>query len=731
VRSFEHVAARSGSRNFNLADDGDPERIIGEMVESAYFPILGLTPLHGRVLHTAEDEPGVHDVAIISHALWTRRVEATWDVVGRTLRLDGRPFEIIGVLPEGFRGLTDEADVWLPLPLSASLYHPAYMANRKFRWLSGIARLRPGASVEAAQQEINAVAATLERDFPDANAEISADVQLYSTALFGDLRSSLLLLSGAAGFVLLIACTNVANLLLSRAVGRRREVAVRTALGASRITLLRGVFVEAFVLAAMGCALGLMLARWATQLLVSRSAVAFPSWVDFGTDMTVIVAMAGLATLAALLFAALPGIAAARVPPGAVIKESGRGSAGGFGRLNAQGILVVAEVALAMMLFVGAGLMVKGFRTLREQPLGFRSEELLTLRMDMKGESFAADESYRSFARGLVERAQALPGVRVAAVVGPGIPGTAMYGFSATTEERIAAGEPYVFGVHHLVSPGFFEAMGVPLVRGRAFTDDDYDRARSLAVTIISERLAEALWPREDPIGRRIRSADGGDQAPWMTVVGVAGDVVAFGVSADDPGYPAVYIPIYQALPRTPATMNLLLYTDRSAAGVLPALREEMMRLAPQLPFFDVRTMDQRLDEQSAGARFLVLLIGLFSALALILATIGIYGVISYAVAQQVRDIGIRMALGAERRRVVALVLMRGLRLAAAGVLIGVFGAAALTRLLSSALYGVSPLDPQIFALTGALLLVVAAAAAAIPAWRAATVDPILALRTE
>jgi putative ABC transport system permease protein len=733
VRSFEEISARSWQRNFNFTQGDEAERVVAELVQSPYFSILGARPLVGRTLGNEEDAPGIHRTAVIGHDLWQRRFGGRREVVGETLVLDGAAYDIVGVLPEGFRGLTDGADLWLPMTLASSLYAPAYLENRRFRWMSGVARLRPGVTLETAQAELDRITTALEREQPASNLAIGAALTPLSELFYGDLGGTLLLLLGAAACVLLIACANVANLQLARAVSRRREVAVRVSLGASRTRLGRQFLTESLVLALAGCAAGLLLSVWTTRALVARSAVAFPSFIRFSMDATVIGTMMLLALVAAVVFGAAPALLAARTRLTAVLKEGVRGSGPGFGRLNLQSGLVVAEIALALVLFIGGGLMVKGFRELRSSPLGFDAADVLTARMDMKGETFADDETYRTFARQLVERVAALRGVRAAALSGPALPTSGSYGLTLVDEGAAPAAGSTTNGVftnYHLVSPDYFATLRLPLHAGRTFTNRDYDRARSEAVIVLSESAARALFGSGNPIGRRVRGADSPPESPWITVIGTVADARQGGLGLEAP-QADVYLPLYQVVPRFPPLLNLMVKLEPGAGDVLAGIRDQVRSLQPGLPVFDARMLDDRLDDQAASARFLVMLIGVFAFLALVLAAVGIYGVISFTVASQVREVGIRMALGATRGRVLRLVILRGLRLAAVGIALGLAGAVAVTRLITSALYGVSPLDLTTFLATSAVLGAVAILAAAIPAARAARVEPLRALRAD
>jgi putative ABC transport system permease protein len=732
VRSFEAISSRSGQRNFNMTTGDETERVVAEMVEAPYFTVLGVQPLVGRTLSADEDAPGIHRVAVLGHDLWQRRFGGARDAVGRTLVLDGTAYDIIGVLPDGFQGLTDAADLWLPLTLAPTLYDPAYLENRRFRWLSAVARLTPGTTLEGAQADLDRVAAELEAEQPVSNAHIGAALTPLPDLYYGGLGRTLLLLLGAAAFVLLIACSNVANLLLVRAVARRREVAVRVALGASRGRLALQFLTESVVLALAGCAAGLVLSIWTTRALVARSAVAFPSFVDFDIDGVVIGAMVALALLSTLAFGAAPALLAARTQLTGALKEGVRGSGAALGRRNLQSALVVGEIALALVLIIGGGLMVQGFRALRSAPLGFDARDVLTARMDMKGETFADDAVYRTFAHQLVDRVAALPGVRSAALSGPALPTSGSYGITLVPEGATpgSRGGDGVFGNYHLVSPDYFATLSLPLRSGRAFTDGDYDRDRSEAVAVLSETAAKSIFGDQNPIGRRVRGADSPPESPWITVVGVVGDARQGGIGFDAPA-PDVYLPLYQVVPRFPPLLNVLVRLEPGAGDVLPAVREQVRALQPGLPLFDARMLAGRLDDQAAGARFLVLLIGVFAVLALVLAAVGIYGVISYTVSSQVREVGIRMALGATRGGVLRLVILRGVRLAALGVALGLAAAAALTRLITTALYGISPLDAATFIGTSVILVAVAVLAAAIPAARAARIEPLAALRPD
>jgi predicted permease len=727
-RALAGLAAYSQPRSFNLIFDGEPEHATGEFVSAEYFELLGVEAALGRPFAPEEDvAPGAYQVVVVSDDLWRRRAGGSEAILGSTLTVNGHPFEVIGVAPAGFRGLTDEAELWLPTAAAGAVLSPDYLRRRGLRWLQAVGRLAPGVSREQAQAALGGVMLELEQRSPLTNQDVGVRLTPLAESWFGPIRPSLLALLGAAAAVLLIACTNVSNLLLARAVARYQELALRAALGASGRRLAGQLMLESALLALAGCVAGLLLAHWTTGLLLRASSLDLRSFVRLGVSVPVAAATVALSLIAAFALGLVPAWFAGRASLAAGLQESGRASAGP-GRRRFASLLVVAEVAVALLLLFAAGVAIRGFQHLRTTDLGFETADLLTLRLDLKGKAFSENGPIWTLARQLLERVPALPAVRSAALAGPGMPTDSWYGADFNLEERTDAppDRPLVLLFHH-VSPGYFSTLGVPLRRGRDFGADDREGAPG--VVIVSEEMARRSWPGLDPLGKRLRWAD---SPAWLSVVGVVADVGHGGLAREARPAPDIYLALLQAPPRNPPTVNLLVRTaGSSTASLVEALRREVKAIAAELPLYDVATLTERLERQTRRDRFLVLLMSLFSAIAFVLAAVGIYGLLSYRVAQLGREIGMRMALGALRRHVLVLMIRRGAFLALAGIAAGLPLALALARLLDRFVAGVRGVDPLALAGACLALLGVALLASFVPARRAAGIDPIRALRAE
>jgi putative ABC transport system permease protein len=732
--SFESLAAVTDRRSFKLRRPEGAELVFGEMVSANYFEVLGLQPKLGRgFLPDEEKHPGGDRVAVLSHDLWLRlfggnqQAQEAQGALGRTIELNEIPYTVIGVMPQGFRGMTDEAEVWLPISMASTL-GPAYLTDRSFRWLQAVGRLRPSGTAGRAENDLAEVALQLEREHPDTNQGIGATLKPLREALFGDLRPILWTLLGGSAFVLLIGCTNIANLLLARAVHRQREICLRAALGASRTRIMRQLLTESMLLGLVGCTLGLAVAWLSVGFLVRLSGLHLMSFVDIRFDPLVVGTIVVVSILAGVLFGLAPAFLASRSDANGLLKEGGTGTTKGAGSYRIQNTLVVAEVALALILLVGAGLMIKAFREMSGVNLGFRAERLLTLRVNTQGQRLSTDDSFRQMVRDLTARVAALPGVESVAVGGPDMPTDDWYGAYYTLEGHEAAdGQGLVFALRHHVTPGYFSTLGVPLLRGRIFTPQDVDPANG--VVVVSQSMAERFWPGQDPLGKRLKIGPPGFEAPWLAVVGVVRDVRHNGLSDVERPAPDVYLPVLQFVPRTPPVLNLLVRTRVAPGSLVNTIQREVKAFAPDLPLYDIQGMEERLSRQTTGRQFLVLVMTLFSLSALSLAAIGIYGVISYVVSQRTREFGIRMALGAQVSDVVRNVLGRALFLAMVGISLGLLGALALTRLIEARLYGANALDGMILGGASLLLLAVALAANYIPVRRATKVSPVSALR--
>jgi putative ABC transport system permease protein len=734
-RSFEALAARSESRSFVLRTERGPEIVKGEIVSSPYFRLLGVTPALGRQFVADEDvPPGTHRVALLSDGFWHSRFGGDAAVLHKTVDVDGLSYAVVGVLPRGFKGLTDEASVFLPLSAAASL-GPEYTEKRGFRWLYAVGRLKSGVTLDMARKDMDAIGTQLEAEFPDTNHNVGAKLTPLREAWFGDLRQRLLVLLAGGLFLLLIVCTNLANLLLARFVARRRDLSLRMALGARRSGLVWQILTESVMLALLGCGAGLLVARWSTGLLVQASGIQLRSFVDVNIDLLVVAVILAVSVVSGFLFGLVPALVlSSRLRLYEIFNEAGGRGMQGEAHHRFQNTLIIGEVAVALLLLVCAGLMTKGFQRLASTDLGFEGEKILTLRMSTKGQRYGEDPAVWNLVKDAQRRIGALPGVTSVAFEGPGIPtddwrGTNVLGSVVSLEDHSTDEDP-TLAVLHFVSPGYFRTLGVTLDRGRTFLATD--TAETQLVALVNESMVRQYWPGRNPIGRRLMlgKRNAASPKPWLTVVGVVPDVRHGGLAADGRPPHNVYVPILQQVPRRPSMLGLLVRSSRPhsvASSVQAALRE----LAPDLPIFDPATIDERVEQQTAGGRSFVLLMSLFAFFALALAAVGVYGVVSYSVANRTQEIGVRMALGAQLRDVLRLVVGQGGRLAMMGVALGLLLALVVTPVLTTWLYGVSPLDKVILGGMSVLLLGVAMLASYIPARRAAKVSPFQALRLD
>jgi predicted permease len=721
---FEQIAARS-SQSFSLLSGDEPERVSGELVSANYFSLLGVQAAYGRTFLPEEDRtPGTHRVALVGHGLWQRRFGGIPNLVGQPIQLSDGNYTVVGIMPEGFRGISDSAELWLPMMMVTAARETGDMQTRNQRWLATVARLKPGVTMAQAQAEMDTIARRLEQSFPDTNAYRGTLVTPLREWLFGNMQLMLWILLGAVGCVLLVACANVANLLLQRAATRRKETAIRLALGATPKRLTRQLLTESLLLALLGGALGVLAAYWSADILVALSPITFPSFVQLTPDVRVLGFSLLISLLTGVFFGLAPALQAAKPVLNEVLKDSGRGTAGGLGRSRLLGSLVVSEIALALVLLVGAGLMIRSLQRLQAVEPGFESERLLTMRFSLPEQKYPR-EQIGGFTQQLRERLQALPGVAAVALstdlplsgntsAGP----IELEGSNAA----LAGGEIRMF--RHRVTPEFFATLGIPLLKGRDFTADDH--AQAPGVVIISESLARRYWPDEDPLGKRLREE--GANNPWVTVVGVAADVKYRGLPNNPNADPDVYFPLLQ---RPNNNLSLAVRTEAEPTNLTTAIRQELQKLDPNLPVFAVTTMAQQVARQTTQARFSTWLLGIFGALALLLAAVGIYSVMAYAVEQRKHEVGIRLAMGARVGDVLKLVLRQGMRLALWGVAVGLSAALALTQLMKGLLFGVAAIDPLTYTGIALLLTAVALLACLIPAWRATKVDPLLALRHE
>jgi predicted permease len=729
---FDDVAVTIGA-SFNLTGDGSPEHIDGARVSSSFFSVFGARALIGRELLPEEDEPGKPQTVILSHGFWQRRFGADPEVLNKTLHLNGNPFIIVGVMPATFslskevmpavNGI-EKADLLLPLPMSESA-----RSNRGNEDFNIFARLKPGVSRARAQAEMDVIAERMKQQYPGnypANGGLTISVVPLLEQVVGDIGQALPILIGAVAFVLLIACANVANLLLARASVRQKEIAVRTALGASRLRIFRQLLTESLALALAGGLSGLGLALLAVKALQLFAPANIPRLHEISIDYRVMAFTFAVALLTGLVFGLLPALRASRVDLNESLKDGTRnsgGNASGRSHQNSRRLLVVAEVALSLILLIGAGLLIRSYRQILEANPGFNPRNLLSMRLSLPATRYATPESVTAFYLQVQERLKRVSGVE-AAGISYSLPNSSV----ALAWEPISiegyvpqtADEQTISNVR-IVSPDYFPAMGIRLIDGRFF--NEHDRKGEMETVIVNEALAKRFWPDDNPVGKRMQR---GKTGPMRTVVGVIRDAREYSLEKEPPI--AVYYPSGQISPRN---MFLLVRTTGDPAPLTPTLIQEIQGLDGDLPVFEVYSMEQRLYEALARRRFSMVLLGIFAVIALSLAAIGIYGVISYSVSQRTHEIGIRMALGAQPGNILKLVLGQALILVAAGIAIGLSGALILTRVLASLLYGVSNTDRLTFLLTPLLLAGIAMLASYLPARRAAKINPMVALRYE
>ncbi|OJT17558.1 permease [Archangium sp. Cb G35] len=718
-RSFKELAA-SDSTDLSLTGaGGEPERLQGTTVSAEFFQVLGTSPLVGRTFLPGEDAPGHSRVVVLGHALWQRRFGGDPAVLGRSVEVDGVPYTVVGVMRPGF-DFPSRSQLWIPVTWEGDLIAPF---NRGAHWLEVYGRLAPGVTVEQAQAELVALARELEAQYPQTNTGCGAAVVALQKDLVGEVEPALLLLLGAVGLVLLIACANLSNLLLARAVSREGEISVRLALGATPGRIVRQLLVESLVLALIGGAAGLLVASWSLDVLVALGPKDIPRLEQVTINGKVLVFSAGLSLFTALLFGLFPALQAARAELGHSLREVGRSSTGV--RHRARNVLVVSETALAVVLLVAAGLLLKSFMRLQQVDPGFRSEHVLTMDLSLpQREAYASSASRVNFYDSLLERVRSLPGVQaVAATYHLPLAGrnmsTSMWDMSRpkpTPEQR-------QYAQVRIITPGFFEVLRIPLKRGRLLTSQDGEQGQWSVV--ISEEAARRYWPGEDPLGRTVRlGMNFGNGDMGGQVVGVVGNVRHQGIAKEP--LPEVYVLHPQG---SPNDMSLVVRTGGEPLALAPSVRAEMRALDKNLPVAHVRTLENILGDAVAQPRFLMVLVGTFAGLALVLAAMGLYGVVTFAVSQRTRELGIRMALGADARSVLRLVIGQYLQLTAMGVALGLVLAFVASRLLAGLLYSVQAADPWAYAGVTVLLVGVALVASFLPAYRATRIDPVIALR--
>lgn len=713
---FSGIASYMGG-NFTLTGGGEPEQVSGVWMSYDTFEVLGVPPLLGRTFTAEEDRPEHDNVVILSHGLWERRFGADPSILGQSLIINSRSRAVIGVMPPDFK-FPDTAELWAPLALTTETW------TRTDHGLSAIARLNPGVTLEQAQENMSAVALRIEELNPVTNEGLGVALISLHEGLVSDYRTALLILMGVVGLVLAVACANVANLLLARASGRHKEMAIRTSLGASRWRILRQLITESLLLGIMGGALGLLLAFWGIDLLLAAIPIEFPFWMKFQMDTRVLAFTTGIALLTGLIFGTAPALQALKVDLNETLKEGGRGLASAS-RNRLRRLLVVVEVALSLILLIGAGLMIRSFMHLIDVNPGLNPENVLTMRLGLPSLKYNAPEKRQAFFKELTERVSALPGVQSSSAI-TGLPlGGNNWGRSLTVEGYPVLSVGQAPSINHcVVTPDYFQTMGIPMMAGRDFTDAD--SSKGLKVTIIDEGLAREYWPNESAIGKRIRFGPPEDNEPWHTIVGVVGEVKHQSLILTQRR--SVYLPHAQI---SVGSMSLVLRASTNPENLIAAIRSQVKEMDADQPVTNVRTMEEVISRSVWQSRFFTILFGTFAAVALLLASVGIYGVMAYSVSQRTQEIGIRLALGAQKRDVMKMVVRQGMKLSLIGAGVGLAGALTLTRLMESLLFETSATDPLTFIALAAALMAVALAACYIPARRATKVDPIVALRYE
>jgi putative ABC transport system permease protein len=736
TQAFEKIGVCNGG-SYNLTGSGEAERIITSQCSADLFTALRVKPLHGRLFTNEEDKPGGRAVVVLSYPLWQRRFGGQTSILNQAITLNGKSYDVIGIMPASY-AYPRRAEMWVSLGQLSD--QSSYKERGNHPGLYGIGRLKPGVTFEQAQADMNTIAVNLEKQYPDSNSGTAPRLRPMLEVFVGDVRRGLWVIFGAVGFVLLIACANIANLLLARATARKKEMAIRTAVGASRWRLARQLLTESILLSLIGGGIGLALARWGVDLILYMSPDAIPRSREIGLDWTVLAFTAGISVLTGLIFGLLPAVQAGDVDVHETLKESGRGTSS---RHWLRSSLVVGEVAATLVLLIGAGLLIRSFYRLQQVNPGFSDEHLTTFSVSLPEKKYATEEANGGFYNRLVENIRALPGVESVAAAS-GLPlgnngwqtGFRIEGRPDPPPEQIPLMEAC------LVTPDYFKAMNIPLLRGRVFTDSDNrshmagqdvsklseDERFIMGATkvVIDEEFAKRYWPNEDPIGKRLIFGSR-EQPRKLEIIGVVGRVKMESLNKNND-----YVQGYYAFEQLPSNdMTVIIKGASDPNQLLGSVRAAIKEIDPDQPIFAIRTMDEIRGESVQNERLNLTLLSLFAGIALVLAIVGIYGVMSYSVTQRTHEIGIRMAVGARPRDVFAMIMGHGMKLALIGVGIGLIGAFALTRLMASMLFGVEPTDAMTYGSIAALLIGVTLLACYLPGRRATKVEPTISLRYE
>ena len=736
TQTFEKIGVCNRG-SYNLTGYGEAERITTGQCSADLFAVLRVNALHGRVFTNDEDKPGGTAVVVLSYPLWQRRFGGQTSIVNQSLTLNGKSYQVIGIMPESY-AYPSRAEMWVPVGQLAD--QASWKERGNHPGLYGVGRLKPGVTFQQAEADMNTIGANLDKQYPDSNSGTRPRLRPMLEVFVGDARRALWVIFGAVGFVLLIACANIANLLLARATARKKEMAIRTAVGASRWRLARQLLTESVLLSLIGGSIGLALAHWGVDLILYMSPNAIPRSREIGLDWTVMGFTAGLSILTGLIFGLLPALQAGDVDVHETLKESGRGTSG---RHWLRSSLVIGEVATTLVLLIAAGLMIRSFYLLLKVNPGFSHEQLTTFSLALPEKKYSTEEMTAGFYERLLENIRALPGVESVAAAS-GLPlgnngwqqGFRIDGRPDPPPDQIPLMETC------LVTPDYFKAMNIPVLRGRAFTDSD-DRAhlagqdlskldedqrfiKGLNKVIIDEEFAKRYWPNEDPIGKRLKFGSP-EQPRAVEIIGVVGRVKMESLNQNSDRVQAYY-----PYPQVPAnSMTVIIKGASDPNQLINSVRGALKEIDPDQPMYAVRTMDEIRAESVQNERLNLTLLTLFAGIALVLAIVGIYGVMSYSVTQRTHEIGIRMAIGARPRDVFTMILGHGMKLALIGVGIGLVGAFALTRLMASMLFGVEPADATTYGVIAALLIGVSLLACYLPGRRATKVEPTISLRYE
>ncbi|HZM90614.1 MAG TPA: ABC transporter permease [Blastocatellia bacterium] len=725
--AFESIGVYR-TNSYNLTGSGEPERINAGQISADLFTVLRVNAAVGRVFTNDEDQPGAMPVVVLSHALWQRRLGGDPGIIGQNLTLDGRSFTVIGVMPPTFL-FPSRAEMWTPVGLRAK--DPGWESRGNHPGLYAMARLKPGVTVEQARSDMEIVTGNLEKQYPDSNTGNGATLTLALENVVRDIRAALLVLLSAVGFVLLIACANVANLLLARATNRQKEIAIRTALGASRTRIIRQLLTESMLLSFAGGALGLLLAQAGVKLIVAISPNSIPRATEIGLDLRVVGFTIAVSVLTGVIFGLAPALQGSKPDLNETLKDAGRGSTGR--RHILRSAMVVSEVALAMVLLIGAGLMIRSFYYLQRVDPGFVTDNLMTFSVSLPTKKYPEEQQRINFYQQLLQNLRALPGVQSVGMA-TGLPlgnNGWQSGFWIEGRPDPPQGQRPLSEVA-FVSPDYFDTMRMTLLSGRGFTDQDTKAPTPPGaqpnpfspptVTIIDEEFAKRYWPDEDPLGQQINFWGG-----KVTIVGIVRRVKMEGLSTDSNRVQSYY----PYLQNAGGGMSIVMRTAGDPTHLANVAREQVLAIDPDQPIYDVQTMGKIWSDSIAPDRLYLMLLGTFAAVALVLAGVGIYGVMAYSVTQRTHEIGIRMALGARQSNVLGMVIRQGMMLAVIGLVIGLAAAWLATRAMASLLFGVSATDPLTFALISVVLAGVALGACFVPALRATKVDPMIALRYE